>query len=370
MNLHSRRPRVLVDLLSYTGTKGGMETYTRELYRLFGEMDTGLEFVALASKEGGRLDLSWFPGEVIRSRISGENRFVWAAGELFATSWVARRRRADLLHSPATLGPMRTKMPAVLTIHDTLYWSHPELMTTPLYTEPVKWMETRAARNAAHVITDSEASAVDIRKYLHVPDDRLHVVPLAATPVPERRATGAPAGEPLLLASGQRRPHKNWEGLIEALATLPPEQRPRLVITGGRGDDPLQPVVDRLGLHDHVELRGWVEEDELAELYRSATAMVLPSFVEGFGLPVLEALQAGVPVLCSDIEAHREIAGDAAVWFDPHDRASIAAAVRTAVEDPARLERLRVEGPTRAQVFSWQRVADETLAVFRTALSR
>jgi len=85
------RPLVLVDLLSYTGTKGGMETYTRELYRRFGEMDTGLEFVGLASKEGSRLDLSWFPGQLIRSRISGENRFVWAAGELVATS-VARRR--------------------------------------------------------------------------------------------------------------------------------------------------------------------------------------------------------------------------------------------------------------------------------------
>ena len=362
------RPRVLVDLLSYTGTKGGMETYTRELYRLFGEMDTGLEFVGLASKEGGRLDLSWFPGELIRSRISGENRFVWAAGELVATSVVASRRRADLLHSPATLGPMKTTMPAVLTIHDTLYWSHPELMSTPLYTGPVKWMETRAARNAAHVITDSEASAVDIRKYLHVPPDRLHVVPLAATPVPARVAEQPPTGDVVLLASGQRRPHKNWEGLIEALAlhraggpSAPGHHR-------RPGRRPAAPVVDRLGLGDHVELRGWVSEDELAALYREATAMVLPSFVEGFGLPVLEALQAGVPVLCSDIAAHREIAGDAAVWFDPHDRASIAAAVRTATTDPDRMARLRVEGPERARLFSWQRVADETLAVFRTAL--
>ena len=77
------RPLVLVDMLSYTGTKGGMETYTRELYRELGARDTGLDFVALASKEGSRLDLSWFPGEVIRSRISGENRLIWAAGELW-----------------------------------------------------------------------------------------------------------------------------------------------------------------------------------------------------------------------------------------------------------------------------------------------
>jgi len=186
--------------------------------------------------------------------------------------------------------------------------------------------------------------------------------------VPARVAEQPPTGDVVLLASGQRRPHKNWEGLIEALALIEPADRPRLVVTGGRGDDPLREVVDRLGLADHVELRGWVSEDELAALYRGATAMVLPSFVEGFGLPVLEALQAGVPVLCSDIAAHREIAGDAAVWFDPHDRASIAAAVRTATTDPDRLARLRVEGPERARLFSWQRVADETLAIFRTAL--
>ena len=95
------RPLVLVDLLSYTGTKGGMETYTRELYRELGARDTGLDFVALASKEGSRLDLSWFPGEVIRSRISGENRVVWAVGELWASAWRAPSGR---LRSPPTNG--------------------------------------------------------------------------------------------------------------------------------------------------------------------------------------------------------------------------------------------------------------------------
>jgi hypothetical protein len=104
----SSRPLVLVDLLSYTGTKGGMETYTRELYRELGAMDTGFEFVALASKEGVAHGTSWFPGEVVRSPISGENRFVWAFGELLASSWWAGRRGGDLLHAPATLGPVST----------------------------------------------------------------------------------------------------------------------------------------------------------------------------------------------------------------------------------------------------------------------
>ncbi|MEO5852624.1 MAG: glycosyltransferase family 1 protein [Nocardioides sp.] len=362
-----RRPLVMVDMLSYTGTKGGMETYTRELYRQLSTMDTGFDFVALASKEGSLLDLSWFPGEVIRSRISGENRFVWAFGELVASSYVARRRRADLVHSPATLGPVWTSMPAVLTIHDMLYWSHPELMVTPFYTRPVMWMERRGAANASHVITDSQVSATEIERYLGYPADRLHVVPLAATKV---AAAPAPVlgRENLVVASGQRRPYKNWDGLVRALALVEEGVRPRLVITGGRGDDPLRGVVDEAGLQDWVELRGWVTDEELADLYGRARAMAMPTFAEGFDLPVLEAMAAGLPVLASDIPVLREVGGDAALWFDPHDPASIAAALRVVGTQPARLVELADLGRAQATLFTWQRVAEETLEVFRQAL--
>jgi glycosyltransferase involved in cell wall biosynthesis len=361
------RPLVLVDMLSYTGTKGGMETYTRELYRQLGAMDTGLDFVALASKEGSRLDLSWFPGEVIESRISGENRFVWAFGELVASSWFARRRRADLVHSPATLGPMWTSMPTVITIHDMLYWSHPELMSTPLYTRPVMWMEKRGAANAAHVITDSQVSADEIVKYLRFRREHLHVVPLAAggpAAAIDRRDT-----ENLVLASGQRRPHKNWERLIRALALVEEDVRPRLVITGARGEDPLAPVVAETRMERWVELRGWVDDDELADLQRRARAMAFPTLAEGFGLPVLEAMSLGLPVLASDLPVLREVGGDAAVWFDPLDLGSIADALRTAATRPDVLSGLAAAGLERARLFSWERVARETVEVFHRALA-
>jgi glycosyltransferase involved in cell wall biosynthesis len=361
------RPRVLVDMLSYTGTKGGMETYTRELYRRFSSMDTGFDFIALASKEGGRLDLSWFPGEVIRSRISGENRFVWAFGELVASSYVASRRRADLVHCPATLGPMWTSMPAVLTIHDMLYWSHPEFMVTPFYTRPVMWMERRGAANAAHVMTDSQVSATEIVRYLGYPESRLHVVPLAATGGGE--VVDAVLGrENLVVASGQRRPYKNWDGLVRALALVEEDIRPRLVITGARGEDPLRAVVDETGLHDWVDLRGWVDDAELADLYARARAMAMPTFAEGFGLPVLEAMSAGLPVLASDIPVLREVGGDAALWFDPHDPGSMAGALRIVATQPGRLAELAEQGRRQAAMFTWERVARETLAVFRAAL--
>ena len=361
------RPLVLVDMLSYTGTKGGMETYTRELYRQIGAMDTGLDFVALASREGSRLDLSWFPGEVIRSRISGENRLVWAFGELVSSSWFARRRRADLVHSPATLAPAWTSMPTVITIHDMLYWSHPELMTTPLYTRPVMWMEKRGAANAAHVITDSDVSADEIVRYLRFPRERLHVVPLAAgrpEVLPDRGET-----ENLVLASGQRRPHKNWDRLIRALALVEEDVRPRLVITGGRGEDPLAPVVAETGMEQWVELRGWVDDDELADLQRRARALAFPTLAEGFGLPVLEAMSLGLPVLASDLPVLREVGGDAAMWFDPLDLGSIADALRVAATRPDVLSGLAAAGLERARLFSWERVASETVEVFHRALA-
>ena len=280
---------------------------------------------------------------------------------------MARRRQADLVHSPATLGPTWTSMPTVITIHDMLYWSHPELMTTPLYTRPVMWMEKRGAANAAHVITDSQVSADEIVKYLGFPRERLHVVPPGGR-APGRTRAPTRATENLVVASGQRRPHKNWDRLIRALALVEEDVRPRLVITGARGEDPLAPVVAETGMGDWVELRGWVDDAELAELRSRARAMAFPTLAEGFGLPILEAMAEGLPVIASDLPVLREVGGDAALWFDPLDLDSIADALRTVATRPEILPGMAAAGIEQARQFSWERVAAETLEVFWTAL--
>jgi glycosyltransferase involved in cell wall biosynthesis len=240
-------------------------------------------------------------------------------------------------------------------------------MTTPLYTRPVMWMEKRGAANASHVITDSQVSADEIVKYLGFPRERLHVTLLAAehpdTPPSLDRAT-----DNLLLASGQRRPHKNWDRLIRALALVEEEIRPRLVITGGRGEDPLASVVAETGMGDWVELRGWVDDDELADLRSRARAMAFPTLAEGFGLPILEAMVLGLPVIASDLPVLREVGGDAALWFDPYDLDSIADAIRTVATKPEVLPVMAAAGLEQAAQFSWERVARETLDVFWTAL--
>jgi glycosyltransferase involved in cell wall biosynthesis len=361
-------PRVLVDLLSYSGTKGGMETYTRDLYRALGELPGDYEYVGFISREGAKLDRSWFPGPFIESGISGENRFQWAWGELTQVAKAAVRVRADLVHAPATLGPRRTSMPTVVTMHDMLYWSHPEYMSTPLYTAPVKWMEKMASRNASRIVTISPTSADEIEKYLGYPRDRLDVIPLAGSSPLHLDRSRAGSDGAMILAMGNRRPHKNWGALIRALAHIPEKRRPRLVITGGRGDDPLRSVVDEHAMAHWVDLRGWVDDAEVRELYSRATSLAIPSLAEGFSLPTLEAMGAGVPVLLSDIDVHRYVGGDAALYFDPRNDREIAHRMEAVSTDPVLCQRLSEAGRARAAEFTWERTARETRASFDAAL--
>lgn len=359
--------RIFVDLLSLTGTKGGMETYARELYMQLGRLAPEHDYIGYFSTEGWELDRSWFPGESIRSGISGENRFAWAWGEL-RCGRAASKAGAELLHSPMTLGPARTTMPAVISMHDMLYWSHPQYMSTPLYTLPVKVMERLAARNATRILTISEVSREAIVRYLKVREGQIDLVPLAGTPMQGVDRSRASTEGAMILATGNRRPHKNWPSLIRALPLIDPAVRPRVVVTGSHGEDPLIEVVAETGMQDWVDLRSWVDVDEMRELYSLATALAMPSFADGFSLPALEAMMAGLPVMISDIPVYREVVGDVALFIDPNDLGSIAAAMSVAATDAERMQDLTRRGYDRAELFSWERTAKGTIESFDRAL--
>ncbi len=352
--------RVLVDLLFFTGTKGGMESYVREVYSRLSPDDPELEYVGIASTELAAMDVSWFPGRVVDSGVSGEDRVAWARGELFSLDRAARRHGADLLHCPANFGPWRSRVPVVLTVHDLLAFRHPEYVPGA-YSRILRWMIRVAARGAARILTVSGASRDDIVRYLHVPADRIVVTPLAGSR-PSAAAGAVVRRDAELLAVGNRMPHKGFETLLEALARIDPSERPHLTITGSHGEDPLAPTVERLGLRDSVDLRGWLGRDELERLYAESTALVFPTRFEGFGLPPLEAMARGCPVIVSDLPVLREVAGDAALYVDPHDPDAIADAIRALLGAPAERERMSRAGLARAAEFSWQATADATRA--------
>lgn len=356
--------RVLVDLLYFTGRKGGMESYAHQLYEHAG--DRGVEFVGLASTELMARGAPWFPGELVPSGVSGEGRVAWAAGEILKVSAAATRAGADLIHCPANIGPWSGTIPVVLTVHDLLPFRHPEFLPGP-YGPVLRTLVRRAVAHATRIITISEHSRVDLDEVLH-PRAAIDVIPLAGgTPVPPvvTRREGS-----LLLALGNRLPHKNFERLLAALAGIPESARPTLILTGGGDDDPLRQVVARLRLERWVELAGWLAPDEVEALYARATAVIIPTLFEGFGLPVLEAMSRNCPVICSDLPVLRELAGDSAVYFDPLQTDSISTAIVTTLAKPSLLAELASRGLVRSRGYSWLRTAESTIETFYRALDR
>lgn len=358
-------PVVLVDLLFYTGTRGGMETVTRETYRRMRDLD-GWTFIGFASSELAAQGADWFPGRIVDSGIRSHSRARWALGELASVGAAARRLGADVIHSPANFGPVRPPVPLVLTLHDVLAFQHPEYLPSRLSAAPIRWLVGAAARAASVVVTVSDAARADIVDRVGVPEGRLTVIhPGSAAP----ETAPQPRQPRHIFSLGNRMPHKNFPALLHALALIPEVSRPTLTISGSHGDDPLRPLVDELGLDAWVNLRPWLTRDEIERLYATSTAVVFPTLFEGFGLPVLEAMARGCPVLCSDIPVLREVGGDAVRYFDPRDPSAIAEAISAAVADPRSLAGFTTAGLTRASNFDWEATATAMLAAFDSAIA-
>jgi glycosyltransferase involved in cell wall biosynthesis len=363
----SRTPlRIAVDLVFYTGRKGGTESYARGLFTELAHHDD-LRFVGFGNRELAAGPPAWFPGEIVPLPVSGENRAAWAAAVAMAVGPRARGIGADVLHCPSNFGPVLRLLPTVVTVHDILAIRHPEWVPDGR-ARGVRTL-TRATVRAAHrIITVSHASAADLHDRLGRPLTDIDVIHLGVDPVDPLTRSAGPA-RPYLLAGGNRMPHKNFDRLVEAWALIPPAERPKLVLTGSHGADPLLPVVRRLGLEQDVDLRGWVSPAELAGLYDGASGYVFPTLFEGFGLPVLEAMARGCPVIASDIPVLREVGGEDAVYVDALEPAAIATAVRRLVADPAARATLATAGRKRAATFTWQRAAEATAAVYRRLAS-
>ncbi|MBA3364385.1 MAG: glycosyltransferase family 4 protein [Actinobacteria bacterium] len=262
---------------------------------------------------------------------------------------VARRASLDVLHCPSFRAPIRSNVPLVVTVHDLAVLRHPEAFNrwTRSYS---RRLVPRVVKAADRLIAVSEFTRRELVSFLGVPDAKIRVVPNAVGGVfsPE----GPAAEGDYVLAVGTVEPRKNLARVVEAAKRAGVELR--VVGERGWGD------VELPG--NGVRWLGRVPDDELASLYRGALCLAYPSLYEGFGIPVLEALASGTPVVTSAAGATEEVAGGAAVLVDPRDPASISAGIGEAV---SRRAELSVLGPKRASRFSWRATVEATAGVYR-----
>ena len=354
------------------GETGGSEVYARNLVPKLAEERRDLELVAFVNREAADLPLGGV--RVVPVVVSGRGRARRVLAEQRRLPRLVREHGIQLLHSLGTSAPSHPHAVSVVTILDVIYASHPEAHTL-LRRAGMRLLVPRAARGADRVITLSEASAAEISRVLGVPRERIDVAylggkpPGAATPEPELRERLSLGDAPVVLSVSARRPHKNLPRLLAAFARLEGDRAPLLVLPGYTTsfEGELQADTRRLGIDNRVRFLGWVSDPDLEGLYRTALCFVFPSLAEGFGIPVLEAMQRGVPVACSNASSLPEIAGDAARYFDPLDEAEIAAAIVELIESADERERLVKAGRERAALFSWERTARETAESYERA---
>jgi glycosyltransferase involved in cell wall biosynthesis len=271
---------------------------------------------------------------------------------------VLRRLRPDLAHFLYAIPP-GYRGTTVLTIHDLSFEHVPDVMGLKdrlLF----KTQVPRSARSADRVLTGSEWTKRDLVERYELPDERIVVTPYGVDPA--FRPDGPRVDGHYALFVGAIQPRKGPLTAVEALALVNSDLRLLLIGPEKRGADRVREAVDRLGLGQRVDWKGHVELTELATLYRGAAVLVFPSRYEGFGLPVLEAMASGTPVVATTAGAIPEVAGDAAVLVEPEDPTALAGGIERALADR---ERLVAAGLERARQYSWAETARLTLEVYR-----
>ena len=354
------------------GETGGVDAYARSLIPHLSAPEHGLELVAFVNREAAGIELEGT--RLVGVDVSGRSLGRRVIAEQRRLPRLAREHGIELLHSLGTTAPRRPGTASVVTIHDVIYARLPQTHT-PLRRLGMRTLVPMAARGADRVITQSAASASDIAEFLGVPQERIDVIPIAgrapgpATPEPELRRRLGLGDSPFILCVSPRRPHKNLERLYAALAGLDSDPAPLLVLPGygTSQQDDLDRSAAALGIADRLRTPGWVSDPDLEGLYAAATCFVFPSLAEGFGMPVLEAMQRGLPVASSNATSLPEVGGDAVLYFDPLDRDEIAAAVAKLLADEPLRRRLAAAGRERAELFTWERTARETVDSYRRA---
>jgi glycosyltransferase involved in cell wall biosynthesis len=357
----------------------GIGTYVRNVVRELARQDTTTEYLLIS--QPGDLDIAAQTGPNFRAVLDHSGNY--SLREQFSIPLLLARERVDVFHAPHYVLPPLVRCPSVVTIHDCIHLMFPQYLPNRLASTYARALMWNATHRASHVLTVSEASKRDILRFFRIPPDRITVVPNAL----DARFGTAPADEdlarvrerfqlhdPFVLYVGNIKPHKNVERLIEAFAlvrTGPLTQVKLLIIGDEISKYPiLRRAVHRLKLHKHVRFLGFVDDRTLAALYRLATVFAFPSLYEGFGLPPLEAMASGTPVVTSNVSSLPEVVGDAAMLVNPEDVSAIAHGLRKVLLDEDLRARMRARGLARAAEFSWSRSVATIHRIYTEAAAR
>lgn len=335
------------------------------------------------------------PEEEVILLVSPESRHLlpelperWRIVEVEAAGYTVReqvelplaalRAGIGVFHVPHYVIPLVAPLRLVVTVHDIIHVMFPEFLPNPLGFAYARLLIHAAVRRARRVIVVSESTALDLRRLFGAGSHRLRVIPNGVHA--DFLAPGDPTADaaarrrlgvepPYLLHVGNDKPHKNTAGVLKAFQLLANQRQggvPPLILAGGFTDaGPLAARARAMGLGSQVRCLGHLERRDLAALYRGATVFVYPTLYEGFGLPVLEAMACGVPVVAGDVPAVREIAEDALVRVNPRDLEGLAAAIRRVLERQELRQRLVEQGRATARRYGWRRAAEATLSVYR-----
>lgn len=360
-----------------TSQPGGYRTYTRNLVRALASLDSAHAFRILVDRPVDLgLPRSWRTNILARRGGLG---FIWR--EQAAIPRYVALNDVDLLHAPCATGPLHIKVPLVVTIHDAIEFTEP----LPPVRQSRRWamrvysrfVQANVARAANHLITVSNYSKRQIAARFGINPDQITVIYGGHTHYPlEKVCSGrpdtiSPPGYVLGIAAAA--PRKNSLATLFAYALLPPVIRkghPLVFVCTHRGVlESMQSTVTSLALEDHVRLLGNVTDGQLAALYHAGGVFVFPSLDEGFGLPPLEAMACGTPVIASNTGALPEVLGDAAILVSPSDIEGLATAIEAVLTDRELADSLRNRGLEHSRHFSWEKTARKTLAVYESLLS-
>jgi glycosyltransferase involved in cell wall biosynthesis len=373
--------RIGIDATAVPPKPMGAGLYIIYLIQELGKLESDHEFTVFAQEylrphlEGqvsDQIQIHWL------KNMSVPRRLVW---EQTTFPRLIRQLHLDLLHTPHYTKPLSHPVPTVVTYHDMIFFIHPEKHTlAKRYFFP--WMMRRSSKKADIIISDSESTRLDAMRFLDIPPEKIITVHLGYQEIFRRITDQAQLSairqqyrlpEKFIFYAGAIEPRKNVPLLLTVFEKLVQQGIPHdLVLAGGLGwlyEDVLAQI-DSMQARDRVHRVGHVPYKDLPTFYNLADVFVYPSVYEGFGLPPLEGMACGTPVITSNISSMPEFVGDAGILVPPDDEGALLGAVQRVLTDQVLRQRLREAGPQRAANFTWKHTAQKTLDIYQQVLSR